>query len=214
MATEKTTAPKASPMDALAQQVATLQARYDSEIDRLEGLVAANKRAAIAAQRRADAAHAKATAAYEKLGMISDTLALVPDQFATAHSRIEQVERKVNVSVKASIEAVAQKVDGAYKLARDTHQKAHTAANEKAEAASQFAHQAATQAALSMITAETARDMVSKLQTAVAKLEVRVFPQPFQPLIKDAEVVEVMDSGNERVIPFDPKGVVPKAPRS
>ena len=102
----KPKAPKASPMDAMRDTIATLQARFDTEVDRLEGRIADNKRAAIAAQRRADAAHAKATAAYEKLGMISDTLDLIPDQFATAHSRIEQLERKINDGVKVAIGAL------------------------------------------------------------------------------------------------------------
>ena len=223
MTTTNTTPPKATkgrtgpkekltPMAALREQVATLTTRFDHEVDRLAGLIADNKRAVIAAQTRADHAFNKATLAYDKLGQISDTLDLIPEQFRIAHERIEQLERRINDGIKPAIEAVGQKVDGAYKLAEETHHRSHGEANELATQASTHAHQAATSAALALLKANATADVVSSLQKAIAALEVRVFPTALSVLIKDDAVVSALDSGNERVVPFDPAGVIPKVP--
>jgi hypothetical protein len=202
------------PMDALRDRVDALATRLDTEVDRLAGLVSDNKRAAIAAQRRADAAHAKATAAYEKLGKISDALDLVPDQFATAHRRIDDMDKLFSDGFKPAIAEIKSEVHKIRQVASNTHAQEHTAANEKATQAVEHAFQAATSAALAMIKAEAATEIVTKLQDAVAKLEVRVFPTPLSILVKDGVATAAMVSGNERSETLDPKAPLPKVPAS
>ncbi len=205
---------KLTPIDALREQVATLTTRFDHEIDRLAGLVSDNKRAAIAAQARADAAHNKASAAYDNLGQISDTLDRIPDQFATAHSRIEDIDRRIDAVNNTAIAEIRSQMHKIEQIASNTHAQQHTAAEEKATQAVEHAFQAATSAALAMIKAEAATEVVTKLQDAVAKLEVRVFPTPLSILVKDGVATSAMVSGNEKNDALDPKAPLPKAPGS